>query len=54
MKKEYEAPKAEKMDFAYSEVVTASNAGTRCIIKGMTVTWNDSDGRCENSAPGDE
>ena len=42
MKKEYEAPKAEKLEFDYSEVVTASK-GT-CTIAGMGASYTDAAG----------
>lgn len=32
MKKTYEAPKAEKMEFDYSEVVVASGTGCKWVI----------------------
>ncbi len=55
MRKEYEAPKAEKLDFDYSEVVTASNTGTGCMIAGMTTTYSDGSGNTyQTSVPGDE
>ena len=42
MKKEYEAPKAEKMEFDYSDVVTASKAN--CLIASQSVSWTDGAG----------
>ena len=51
MKKEYETPKAEKLDFDYKENVVASN---RCFIGGSGVYWNESNGHCENHAGGDD
>ena len=55
MRKEYEAPKAEELDFDYSEVVTASNTGTGCMIAGMTTTYSDGSGNTyQTSVPGDE
>ena len=32
MKKDYESPKAEKMEFNYSETVVASTTGCRYIV----------------------
>lgn len=56
MKKEYEAPKAEKLEFAYSEVVTASGQGSGlpCIL-GSAVSWQDAAGnQYRQEYPGDE
>lgn len=36
MKKDYEAPKVERMDFDYKETVTASNSG-KCDLGGVGV-----------------
>ena len=55
MRKEYESPKAEKLEFDYSKVVTASGAGDKsnCLIVGMKVTWRDTETGCQNSLAGD-
>ena len=53
MKKSYEAPKAEKLEFDYSEVVTACRT-TYCAILGAAVYWDDSEGHCESHTPGEE
>ncbi len=52
MKKEYETPRAEKLEFDFCEVVAASKDA--CIIAGSAVTWNDSGDYCSNSAPGND
>ena len=52
IKKEYDTPKAEKLDFDYNKAVVASNQ--KCFIGGSSVYWNDSNGHCENHAPGDD
>ena len=52
IKKEYDTPKAEKLEFDYNKSVVASNP--KCIIGGSSVYWNDSNGHCENHAPGDD
>ena len=39
MKKDYEAPKAEKMDFNYEEVVVASTSN--CRTGGEYSEWGD-------------
>ena len=55
MKKRYETPRAEKLDFDYSNVVTASGTGKmQCVIAGMSVSWNDTGNRCSNFVAGDE
>ena len=56
MKKEYESPKAEKLEFAYSEVITTSGTkgSTRCLIGSSTVSWADSGNYCSSTVPGDE
>ena len=55
MRKTYEAPKAEKLQFDYSQVVTASGAGDKdnCLIVGMRVTWKDTEAGCQNYLAGD-
>ena len=54
MRKEYEAPKAEKLEFDYSQVVTASGGDKdNCLIVGMRVTWRDTETGCQNSLAGD-
>ena len=55
MRKEYETPKAEKLEFDYSQVVTASGAGDKdnCLIVGMRVTWKDTEAGCQNYLAGD-
>ena len=53
MKQEYETPKAEKMEFDYSDVVTASDKGN-CMIIGMGTSWTDAAGNTySNSTAGD-
>lgn len=55
MKKRYEAPRAEKPDFDYSNVVTASGAGkTKCFIAGTSALWNDVGNRRSTAVAGDE
>ena len=55
MKKEYETPKVEKMEFDVEDTVMASNGGnSRCIIGGMSVSWQDTGNACSNSVGGDE
>ena len=55
MKKEYETPKVEKMEFDVEDTIMASNGGgTHCFIAGMSVYWDDSGEACKNSVPGDE
>ena len=55
MRKTYEAPKAEKLQFDYSQVVTASGAGDKnnCLIIGMNVSWRDTEAGCTNGITGD-
>ena len=50
MKKEYEKPVVERMEFDYSKVITTSS---RCIIGGMSATWNDPGNACTNAIAGD-
>ena len=52
MKKEYETPKAEKLEFDYNKTVVASY--NKCVIGGASVYWNDSNGHCENHVGGDD
>ena len=57
MKKDYNAPKAEKLEFDYNQTVVASNGGNGkmpCII-GMGATYTDGNGNTySTSAPGNE
>ena len=54
MKKSYETPKAEKLNFDYQKAVVASGKKT-CFVGGMSTTWTDSNGnQYTNSIPGDE
>lgn len=53
MKKKYETPKVERMEFDYSKVITTSDFG-RCIIKGMSVSWGDTGAACTNQVAGDQ
>ena len=52
IKKEYDTPKAEKLEFDYNKAVVASNQ--KCFIGGSSAYWNDSNGNCETHAPGDD
>ena len=44
MKKEYEAPKAEMLEFDYTDVVTASGAKSNCMIAGQSFAYEDAAG----------
>ena len=53
MKKEYEKPEVERMEFDYSRIITSSDTGS-CFIRGMAVTWNDTGDACQSQASGDQ
>ena len=53
MKKEYETPKVELLEFDYSQNITTSGGG-RCFILGASVTWANVGAACTNSVAGDE
>ena len=52
MKKEYETPKVERMEFDYSKIVTSSDVG-RCFISSMTAYWNNTGSSCAVQVAGD-
>ena len=54
MKKEYEEPKAEKLEFDYTKAIVASGKKF-CVIAGHTVYWEDAAGnKYSQYTPGDE
>ena len=55
MKKEYDTPKAEKLEFDYEKAVVASNGGGKnnCMIIGMSTSWNSEGDNCKNAVAGD-
>ena len=55
MKKDYNTPKAEKLEFDYTQTVVASNGGKMPCIIGMGVSYQDAAGNTySTSAPGNE
>ena len=53
MIKEYEKPKVERIEFDYSETITTSGGG-RCVIRGISVSWNNTGNACTNQVAGDQ
>ena len=52
MKKEYEAPKAERMEFDYSDVVTASSSGCHWITPKIDYNYQHCEERDDPDHPG--
>ena len=58
MKKEYDTPKAEKLEFDYTSTVVASNGGKSkpfCVVHSSTAYYEDGNGhQYSQTQPGDE